>query len=130
MFCSYNIRCYNKILRDFRVNVMLFYLSYLLCVLSCSIVIAQNLNNDLNPNLSPDHSRPKYETLSNVEDPYHSHGHGIGEQLDEEHLKQHNKDEFIDFSKMSQGEIAMHHFRQFDLDNNGRVDGLEVLKKI
>ena len=130
MFDSYNIRCNNKISRVFPVNLMLFLLPYLLCVLSCSIVIAQNVNNDLNPNLSPDHSRPKYETLSNVEDPYHSHGHGIGEQLDEEHLKQHNKDEFIDFSKMSQGEIAMHHFRQFDLDNNGRVDGLEVLKKI
>ena len=45
-------------------------------------------------------------------------------------MKQHNSDEFVDFSKLSQGEIAMHQFRQYDLDADGRVDGLEFLKKI
>ena len=92
---------------------------------------SQSLNNnhmDLKP--SPDQTRPQYDAPNNVEDRHHSHGHGIGEELDEEHMKQHNSDEFVDFSKLSQGEIAMHHFRQFDLDANGRVDGLEVLKKI
>ena len=50
--------------------------------------------------------------------------------MDKEHIKQHSSDEFVDFSKLSQGEIAMHHFRLLDLDAYGRVDGLEVLKRI
>ena len=92
---------------------------------------SQSLNNNqMNLNPSSDHSRPQYDAPSNVEDVHHTHGHSIGEELDEEHRKQHNSEEYLDFSKLSQGEIAMHHFRQFDLDANGRVDGLEVLKKI
>ena len=58
------------------------------------------------------------------------HKHGIGEEIDADHMKQHTKEKYVDFSKMSESEVAIHHFRQFDLDDNGRVDGLEVLKKI
>ena len=58
------------------------------------------------------------------------HKHGMGQAVDAEHMKQHNKEEYVDFSKMTKAETALHHFRQFDLDNNGRVDGLEVYKKI
>ena len=46
------------------------------------------------------------------------------------HMKEHEKDEFVDFSKMTQGQIIMHHFRQFDQNKDGKVDGLEIFKKI
>ena len=45
-------------------------------------------------------------------------------------MKEHEKEEFVDFSKMTQGQIIMHHFRQFDQNKDGRVDGLEIFKKI
>ena len=45
-------------------------------------------------------------------------------------MKQHEKEEYVDFSKMSQPQIIMHHFRQFDHNKDGRVDGLEILKQI
>ena len=45
-------------------------------------------------------------------------------------MKQHEKDEYVDFSKMTEAEIIMHHFKQFDHDKDGMVDGLEVLKQI
>ena len=45
-------------------------------------------------------------------------------------MKEHEKDDFVDFSKMTQGQIIMHHFRQFDQNKDGRVDGLEIFKKI
>ena len=54
----------------------------------------------------------------------------MGQAVDPEHMKQLNKEEYVDFSKMTKAETALHPFRQFDLDNNGRVDGLEVYKKI
>ena len=59
-----------------------------------------------------------------------AHSHGMGQEIDAEHMKQHNKKEYVDVSKMSEAELAIHHFRQYDLDDNGRVDGLEVYKKI
>jgi len=59
-----------------------------------------------------------------------AHSHGMGEEIDAEHMKQHNKKEYVDVSKMSEAELAIHHFRQYDLDDNGRVDGLEIYKKI
>merc|ERR1712198_229833 len=59
-----------------------------------------------------------------------AHAHGIGESVDAEHMKEHEKDEFVDFSKMTQGQITMHHFRQFDQNKDGKVDGLEIFKKI
>ena len=46
------------------------------------------------------------------------------------HMKEHEKEEFVDFSKMTQGQIIMHHFRQFDQNKDGKVDGLEIFKKI
>ena len=57
------------------------------------------------------------------------HSHGLGEEMDEEHLKQHNKKKYVDISKMSAKERAMHHFKELDLDNDGKVDGLEMYKK-
>ena len=57
------------------------------------------------------------------------HSHGLGEEMDEEHLKQHNKKKYVDVSKMSANERAMHHFKELDLDNDGKVDGLEMYKK-
>ena len=82
----------------------------------------------------PSEYQKTYDSQKNVEkqhlDQHNSHAHGIGEEIDAEHMKQHTKEEYVDFSKISQAEIAIHHFRQFDLDNNGRVDGLEVFKKI
>ena len=45
-------------------------------------------------------------------------------------MKQHDKDKYVDFSNMSEDELIMHHFRQFDHDKDDRVDGLEVLKQI
>ena len=133
-----------------RVVLKLLTSCYLLIVLFRPTTLAQNTkeenqfqepslhqdNNDLdstpeyNLNVVPDHSRPQYDLSNTVEDKQHSHGHNIGVALDEDHLKQHNTEEYLNFSKMSQSELAIHHFRQFDLDSNGRVDGLEVLKKI
>lgn len=82
----------------------------------------------------PSEYQKTYDTQKNVEkqhqDNHNSHAHGMGEAIDTEHMQQHTKEEYVDFSKMSQAEIAIHHFRQFDLDDNGRVDGLEVFKKI
>ena len=46
------------------------------------------------------------------------------------HMKEHEKEEFVDFSKMTQPQIIMHHFRQFDQNKDGKVDGLEMFKKI
>ena len=45
-------------------------------------------------------------------------------------MQQHEKEDYVDFSKMSEAEIIMHHFKQFDHDKDGMVDGLEVLKQI
>ena len=45
-------------------------------------------------------------------------------------MKQHEQEDYVDFSKMSEAEIIMHHFKQFDHDKDGMVDGLEVLKQI
>ena len=46
------------------------------------------------------------------------------------HMKQHEQDDYVDFSKMSESEVIMHHFKQFDHDKDGKLDGLEVLKQI
>ena len=46
------------------------------------------------------------------------------------HMKQHEQEEYVDFSKMSESEVIMHHFKQFDHDKDGKLDGLEVLKQI
>ena len=45
-------------------------------------------------------------------------------------MKQHDREQYVDYSKMSEAELIMHHFRQFDHDKDGQVDGLEVLKQI
>ena len=89
--------------------------------------IKQSLNNQQHPeqsNINNNHA-PGY-----IEAHKAKHSHGMGEAIDAEHMKQHNKKEYVDVSKMSDAELAIHHFRQYDLDDNGRVDGLEVYKKI
>lgn len=79
----------------------------------------------------PSEYQKVYDAQKNIEKQHQDeHRHGMGEAIDAEHMKQHTKEKYVDFSKMSQAEIAIHHFRQFDLDDNGRVDGLEVFKKI
>ena len=45
-------------------------------------------------------------------------------------MKQHDREQYVDYSKMSEAEVIMHHFRQFDHDKDGLVDGLEILKQI
>ena len=45
-------------------------------------------------------------------------------------MKEHEKEKFVDYSKMTQGQVIMQHFRQFDQNNDGKVDGLEIYKKI
>ena len=45
-------------------------------------------------------------------------------------MKEHEKEDFVDYSKMTQAQVIMHHFRQFDQNNDKKVDGLEIYKKI
>ena len=45
-------------------------------------------------------------------------------------MKEHEKEKFVDYSKMTQAQVIMQHFRQFDQNNDGKVDGLEIYKKI
>ena len=43
-------------------------------------------------------------------------------------MKHHNREEYVDVDKLSQPQLIMQHFRNFDLDKNGYIDGLEILK--
>jgi len=47
-----------------------------------------------------------------------------------EHMKQHNKEKFVDVDQLSQPQLIMQHFRNYDLDKNGKIDGLEILKAV
>ena len=44
------------------------------------------------------------------------------------HLKSHVHEEYIDVDKLSEPQMIMQHFRNYDLDKNGNIDGLEILK--
>lgn len=44
------------------------------------------------------------------------------------HMKAHNKEKYVDVDNLSQPQLIMQHFRNFDLDKNGKIDGLEILK--
>jgi hypothetical protein len=44
------------------------------------------------------------------------------------HLKSHIHEEYIDVETLSEPQIIMQHFRNYDLDKNGNIDGLEILK--
>ena len=45
-------------------------------------------------------------------------------------MKQHNKEKFVDVDQLSQPQLIMQHFRNYDLDKNGKIDGLEILKAV
>ena len=44
------------------------------------------------------------------------------------HLKSHVHEEYIDVDQLSEPQMIMQHFRNYDLDKNGNIDGLEILK--
>ena len=43
-------------------------------------------------------------------------------------MKSHNKEQYLNVDDLSQPQLIMQHFRLFDLDKNGKIDGLEILK--
>ena len=43
-------------------------------------------------------------------------------------MKAHNKEKYVNVDELSQPQLIMQHFRNFDLDKNGKIDGLEILK--
>jgi hypothetical protein len=43
-------------------------------------------------------------------------------------MKAHNKESYVKVDELSQPQLIMQHFRNFDLDKNGKIDGLEILK--
>jgi hypothetical protein len=44
-------------------------------------------------------------------------------------MKAHNKEkDYVKIDELSQPQLIMQHFRNFDLDKNGKIDGLEILK--
>ena len=45
-------------------------------------------------------------------------------------MKEHMKEEFLDLDEMTEPQLMATYFRNFDLDKNGRIDGLEMLKAI
>ena len=44
------------------------------------------------------------------------------------HMKSHNKENYVNIDELSQPQLIMQHFRNYDLDKNGKIDGLELLK--
>ena len=44
------------------------------------------------------------------------------------HMKAHNQEKYVNVDELSQPQLIMQHFRGFDLDKNGYIDGLEILK--
>jgi len=63
---------------------------------------------------------------------HHRHQHGAKINFDDkdarEHMKAHNKESYVKVDELSQPQLIMQHFRNFDLDKNGKIDGLEILK--
>ena len=43
-------------------------------------------------------------------------------------MKAHNQEKYVNVDELSQPQLIMQHFRGFDLDKNGYIDGLEILK--
>lgn len=43
-------------------------------------------------------------------------------------MKAHNKEKYVNVDELSQPQLIMQHFRNYDLDKNGKIDGLEILK--
>ena len=44
------------------------------------------------------------------------------------HLKEHISEDYIDLDSMTEPQLMAQYFRTFDLDKNGKIDGLEMLK--
>ncbi len=44
------------------------------------------------------------------------------------HLKKHTNEQYVKVEELSQPQLIMQQFRNFDLDKNGKIDGLELLK--
>ena len=44
------------------------------------------------------------------------------------HMKTHNQEKYVNVDELTQPQLIMQHFRSFDLDKNGYIDGLELLK--
>ena len=74
--------------------------------------------------LKPEKLRQPHES----HDSHGDHSHGFGESVDKEHMQEHHQEEHVDFSKMSEPEIVMYNFQQFDHGKDGMVDGLELFK--
>ena len=43
-------------------------------------------------------------------------------------MKAHLTEEYVDLDSMTEPQLMAQYFRSFDLDKNGRIDGLEMLK--
>ena len=43
-------------------------------------------------------------------------------------MKAHLDEDYIDLDSMTEPQLMAQYFRTFDLDKNGRIDGLEMLK--
>ena len=50
------------------------------------------------------------------------------DHCDFRHLKSHVHEEYVDVETLSEPQMIMQHFRNYDLDKNGNIDGLEILK--
>ena len=46
------------------------------------------------------------------------------------HMKEHNHEKYVNVEQLSENQVLAQYFRNFDLDKNGVVDGLEILKSI
>merc|ERR1719288_737266 len=64
-------------------------------------------------------------------------GSGKGGKLDIQHEKEHMKahghgqvEAWVDLDSMDEPRLMATYFRNFDLDKNGRIDGLELLKSM
>lgn len=85
-------------------------------------------------NEQPQKPQPAGSSPHAKKDPRHPrHQHGAKINFDDkdarEHMKAHNKEkDYVKIDELSQPQLIMQHFRNFDLDKNGKIDGLEILK--
>jgi Ca2+-binding EF-hand superfamily protein len=45
-------------------------------------------------------------------------------------MKEHVEEQYIDLDSMDEPQLMAQYFRNFDLDRNGKIDGLELLKSM
>ena len=46
------------------------------------------------------------------------------------HMKEHMEERYVDLDSLDEPQLMAQYFRNFDLDKNGKIDGLEMLKSI